>query len=387
MKLAILCPDFPPDRSALADHTAALATHLAEHAGVAVITSRRDSHDETRDGVRVMRCVSPWNLSGMNRAEHVLFQFQPDWLIVQYVPHIYGRAGINLALPFMLWRWRLQDHRILLLLHELYLPWSLKPKRLIAGMIQRFMLTLCVAAARRVGVSTQVWQRKLQRLFPFWQSHFHHLPSPSNIPVTVVTETEKAATRKQLGLAPDGFVIGLFGTLHDSKLMSYVFDSLAALQSRGQRAQLLYIGPSSEELLHSLNGVGQVMSEQVVCTGYADATLVSRYLSVIDVLLLPLVDGVSSRRSSLMAALSHRLSVVTTSGPGTDPLISESAALALSPVADKQAFLANVCALAADTTRRRQLAEAGETLYRDRFSWPVITQRLLSIMGDERDRA
>lgn len=381
MKLVILCPDFPPDRSALADHTAALAAHLAPEAEVTVITSRHDGVAHGTAGVRVIRCVRSWTVSGMNRARQVLCKIQPDWLIIQYVPHMYGRAGINLALPLLLWRWRLDGYRIFLLVHELYLAWSPRPKRMIAGLIQRLMLTMCIAAACRVGVSTQVWQEKLQRLFPLWLSHFHHLPSPSNIPLATVSGAQQAAAREQLGLASDSFVVGLFGTLHDSLLLSYALESLSALQARGHRAQLLYVGPARDELASSLDGSEHGLNQQVICTGYAEPAQVSHYLSLMDVLLLPLVDGVSSRRSSLMAALSHRLPVVTTSGPGTDPLLADSAAVLLSPVADRQAFVANVCALATDKAWRRQLAEAGEKLYRDHFSWSVVTQRLLSIMG------
>ncbi|MCS6804265.1 MAG: glycosyltransferase family 4 protein [Acidobacteriota bacterium] len=387
MRLAILCPDFPPERSALADHTAALAAHLGQQAEVAVITSQRNSGAHSMVGVRVEPCVRSWNLFGIIRVQQVLCEFQPDWLIVQYVPHMYGRAGINLALPLMLWWWRLHGYRIFLLLHELYLAWSLRPKRMIAGLLQRLMLMMCVAAACRVGVSTQVWQQKLQRLFPMWLSHFHYLPSPSNIPVTIVSDAEKRATRAQLGLAGDSFVVGLFGTLHDSVLLSYVRESLSALQACGQRTQVLYVGPASGELAGSLGSSEHGMNWQVICTGYVEPAWVSRYLSLMDVLLLPLVDGVSSRRSSLMAALSHRLAVVTTSGPGTDPLLTNSAALTLSPVNDQQAFVANVCMLATDQARRRQLAEAGERLYRDHFSWPVVTQRLLSIMENAHERA
>lgn len=383
MKIAILCPDFPPDHTGLADHTAALAEHLAERAEVTVITSQREGRDEAAGAVRVWRQVSQWGGRGAPLVGHALLQLQPDWLIVQYVPHMYGRGGINLLLPLLLLWWRQRGGRILLLLHELYIPWSLRPKRILAAVIQRFMLALCVAAARRVGVSTDVWRQRLERVFPFRRSRFHHLPTPSNVPVAPLTEAEKATVRQQLGLTLDELVLGFFGTLHDSKLMDYVLESLRAVEADGQRARLLCIGPTSQELAQAVNGVSRAPEDRIVCTGYVDARRVSQYLSVTDIFLLPLMDGVSSRRSSLMAALSHRVPVAATIGEGTDRLLRESAAFAGSPVAEKSAFLKNVCALAADGARRRQLAEAGARLYQDQFSWPVVTARLLSLL--ERD--
>jgi glycosyltransferase involved in cell wall biosynthesis len=383
MKIAILCPDFPPDPTGLADHTATLAEHLAAHAEVTVITSQRGVRDEATGAVRVWRQVSQWRWRGGRTVGRLLLQLQPDWLIVQYVPHMYGRGGINLMLPLLLWWWRWRGGQVLLLIHELYLPWSLKPKRLLAAVLQRFMLALSVAAAPRVGVSTDVWRQRLERRFPFWQSRFHHLPTPSNVPVAHLTEAEKATVRQQLGLASDELMLGFFGTLHDSKLMDYVLESLRAVEADGQRARLLCIGPTSQELAQAVNGVSHAPEDRIVCTGYVDARRVSQYLSVTDIFLLPLIDGVSSRRSSLMAALSHGLPVVATIGEGTDRLWLESAAFAGSPVEEKSVFLKNVCALAADEARRRQLAEAGARLYQDQFSWPVVTARLLSLL--ERD--
>jgi len=385
MKIAILCPDFPPDHTGLADHTATLAEHLVAHAEVTVITSQRGVRDEATGAVRVWRQVSQWGGRGGRTVGRLLLQLQPDWLIVQYVPHMYGRGGINLMLPLLLLWWRQRGGHILLLIHELYLPWSLRPKRILAAMIQRLMLALSVAAARRVGVSTDVWRQRLERVFPFWRSRFHHLPTPSNVPVAHLTEAEKATVRKQLGLTWDELVLGFFGTLHDSKLMDYVLESLRAVEADGQRARLLCIGPTSQELAQAVNGVSHAPEERIVCTGYVDARCVSQYLSVTDIFLLPLIDGVSSRRSSLMAALSHRLPVVATIGEGTDHLLHESAAFARSPVEEQSAFLENVCALAADEARRRQLAEAGARLYQDQFSWPVVAARLLSLL-ESKDR-
>lgn len=380
MKIAILCPDFPPDRTGLADHTAALAEHLVAHAEVTVITSQGQGLGETTGSVSVWRQVSGWGWRGALKVGQLLHQLQPDWFIVQYVPHMYGRGGINLMLPLLLWWWRWRGGAILLLIHELYLPWSLVPKRLLAAAIQRLMLAMSILAARRVGVSTQVWHRRVRRLFPFWRSRFCHLPTPSNIPRLRVSESEKAWARTRLGLTSDEFVLGFFGTLHDSKLVGYMLKSLHCLHAQNRPVRLLCIGPTPEELQQVMGGVDHPWDDRIVCTGYVDARRVSEYLSLTDIFLLPLSDGISSRRSSLMAALSHHLPIVATSGKGTDPILLNSAAIALSPVEDESAFLKNVRALAADPWRRHQLGEAGGRLYRDQFSWPVVMHRLWSLL-------
>ncbi|RMG44749.1 MAG: glycosyltransferase, partial [Acidobacteria bacterium] len=300
-----------------------------------------------------------------------------------YVPHMYGRGGINFALPLLLWWWRRRGGAIFLLVHELYIPWALAPRRLLAAMSQRLMLTMSILAARRIGVSTEMWRRRLAHLFPFRRSCFHHLPTPSNIPPVPMSPSERASLRRQWGLAPDDILLGFFGTLHDSKLVDYIGEGLRALVARGRRARLLCIGPTREELMGALDGIGASERERVLCTGYLSAAEASRHLSAMDLFLLPLVDGVSSRRSSLMAALSHRVPVVATVGSGTDPMLARSEALALSPVGDKGAFIAQVLALADDPERRHRLEMRGWNLYRTQFSWSVVTDRLLRLLRDD----
>ncbi len=386
MRILILCPDYPPKRSGLADHTRHLAEHLRRlgRNDVLVLTTRDSGErtaaaEEETEGIIVRRVIARWGWRGLATLAREIARAAPDWILTPYVPHAYGRGGINLALPLALVRERLRGRRMLLLVHELYADLSLFPLRhLIAALVQRAMFWLAVIAARGIVVSIEPWAMWLRQAWPIrWTcARIFHLPSPSNIE-PVPTDRERA--RREFGIREEEIVLVFFGTLHVSKKRAWLLRSVEALSAQGIPARLLLIGPESQELLALAPAE---VRRRILALGYADAATVSRALQASDIFLLPLSDGVSTRRSSLMAALSHGLPVVGTSGRLTDEPLARSGALLLSPADDLDAFLRHVLTLAEDAERRRHLGERGRALYRERYSWPVVVERLLAILRD-----
>jgi glycosyltransferase involved in cell wall biosynthesis len=114
----------------------------------------------------------------------------------------------------------------------------------------------------------------------------------------------------------------------------------------------------------------------------------SRHIGACDVLVQPYPDGVSSRRSTLMAALAHGRAVVTTEGPLTESLWQESAAVVLTRTGDAGALAAEVARLAADPARTRVLGAAARSLYDARFALGGIVDTLMRAdRGEGRLRA
>jgi len=85
-------------------------------------------------------------------------------------------------------------------------------------------------------------------------------------------------------------------------------------------------------------------------------------------LIQPYPDGVTSRRTSVMACLSQARPVVTTRGRLTEPLWAGSGAVALADVGDAGRFAEEAVRLLADATARARLGARGRQLYDDTFS-------------------
>ena len=82
----------------------------------------------------------------------------------------------------------------------------------------------------------------------------------------------------------------------------------------------------------------------------------------------PYPDGVSSRRTTVMAGLAHGRPVATTAGPLTEPVWSETGAVALAPVAEPGGLARLAEALLADPEARDRLAAAARLTYEQIFS-------------------
>jgi hypothetical protein len=94
----------------------------------------------------------------------------------------------------------------------------------------------------------------------------------------------------------------------------------------------------------------------------------ARHVAACDVLLQPFPDGVSSRRTSVMAGMKLRVPVVTTRGRLTEPLWNTTAVVKLAEVGDSRGFVAHATALMSAPDDRMRLAEAARTMYDKDFA-------------------
>ena len=87
--------------------------------------------------------------------------------------------------------------------------------------------------------------------------------------------------------------------------------------------------------------------------GYLPAIALGAHLTACDVLVQPYPDGVTARRTSVMAGLARGCAVVTTTGHLTEPLWAEQGAVALVDVGDAGALYRQRSKAAGDAAARR----------------------------------
>jgi glycosyltransferase involved in cell wall biosynthesis len=196
-----------------------------------------------------------------------------------------------------------------------------------------------------------------------------HLPVGSNLPDR---RSSRSATRRRLRIEPTDVVIVSFGTGHPSQLAAVVASAAAAA---GDRTVLLNLGAGAPPV--DLAGPARVLT-----SGYLPDGEVAEWLSAGDIYVAALSDGVSTRRTTLMAAFQHELAVVATDGSSTDSMLRRNPrALRLIDVERPDDIADAVADLARDADQRRSLAREGRQLYDDTFAWPVICRELIDILG------
>lgn len=199
----------------------------------------------------------------------------------------------------------------------------------------------------------------------------HHLPVGSNLPDE---RSRRASVRKSLRADQETAVLAAFGSGHAARLIDYVSAAAQAVARSGVRTVLLNLGSGTPAISIDTD-------VEVIAPGPLDAVEVARYLSAADIFLAPLIDGVSSRRTTVMAALQHGLPVLGTQGPLTDCLLAkEGNGLMLTPVGDRERFAAAAVAMMADPWLRRRLATEARRLYEEEFAWDASAARLLGIL-------
>jgi glycosyltransferase involved in cell wall biosynthesis len=365
-RLAIVCNESAGRVDAIRDYSVRLAGAI-RHRGVAADLCLRQATGRwfVMDGEN--RGLPRESLhSALQAADYAA-------VVLQYNPFMYGRWGFAPWLPLQLLGLK-GEHRpqIGLMVHEPYVP-MVSWKWALMGAWQRAQLEAVRLGAAVVFASIETWARQLRARRPFRPAL--HLPVGSNLPDG---RHARATMRERLKIADDEIALATFTTGVSGRVFGHAVQAANALAAKSGTAVLLHLGagaPSPEGLANSVRVYqpGRLASEEVAC-----------WLSAADLFLAPFVDGVSTRRGSMMAALQHAVPVVGTAGPLTDGILARaSEALTLVPVDRPDLFADAALKLAESRDVAKSRGRAGRALYTATFDWPVIAGRVLLALGIE----
>ena len=116
------------------------------------------------------------------------------------------------------------------------------------------------------------------------------------------------------------------------------------------------------------------LTDRVFWTGYTPQPEVSANLLASDICVLPYRDGVSFRRGSFMAALSHGLPIVSTRPRVDVPELVHGENILLVPPDAPVALAEAIARLAQDANLRRRLGEGAARLAQV-FTWEKIAEK------------
>ena len=384
---ALISGEYPPQSGGVSDYTALLAGALAEAGDTVHVWAPATAGASPR-----VTAVTVHPLPG-RFGRHARRQMTSELaalaaagaaprLLIQYVPHAYGRKAMNLG--FCHWVWQHRQLEPWVMFHEVAFPtpvrWHLR-HRVLAWTTQRMAVWMYRAAARSF-VATPAWSEWLDRLAPGGRAP-QWLPVPSNLPeprAEAVTAARRewgtaladgSGTDSGIASAMEIGVVSVIGSFCGG-VADYTRAGLerlvpALLAADPGRIAVL-AGGDGLRVRAAILAAAPALRARVFAPGYLTPAATAALLAACDLIVQPYPDGVSGRRGTAMAALALGVPLLTNSGRFTEPRWRDAAAVALVPIGDATALLTTAAALLADPTRRRQLGAAGRQLYQDYFA-------------------
>lgn len=371
----VLTGEYPPQPGGVADYTALLAARLAGERPV-VVAPDCPRRPEPPPDLRLVSLPDRFGPRGLVTIErHLARTPGPHTLLLQYTPHAFGMKALNLPLcVWLLWRRWAHGDDVRVMFHEVAYPFVRRPwKHNVIAIGNRLMAFVLLQACSRAYVSIPAWADMLRKLGGR-RVPISWLPVPANVPA----DPHPAATELRAKFVGAGTsLVGHFGT-YPNGITSILGPAVARLVMGRPEVRFLFLGRGGEKFLNRLASSHPELAVKGFATGGLGPVDVSAHVQACDVMLQPYPDGVSTRRTSVMACLANGVAVVTNVGPLSERLWAGELLVDLAdpPTPDG---LAAACSILLDSPdRRRELGGRGRTVYRDRFSLDRTVEMLLA---------
>lgn len=359
--------EYPPQRGGVSDYTLQVAGGLAA-AGHEVHVWCPDHPGTTpqQAGVHVHREMGNFGWGDLRHADRALRPFPgPRYICVQYVPQAYGKRGVNLGFCAWVLSRALRGDRIGIMFHEAFLEFEGSWRRRGAGVAQRIMAMLLLLSAKRAWHTVPFQEMQLRPYALAKKVAFVWLPVPSNVPRTRDPEGVAALRSKY---SRDGtFLLGHFGTFN-SYVTNHLQPALLEIARRRTDIHFLLIGQASDRFRETLIRAAPDIASRISATGALEAGDLSRHIQACDVFLQPFHEGISCRRTTMMACLLHGCPTVTTFGYFSEDFWRDTPAARVVPGPDAKGLAEAVIELLDDPDSRRRMGEEAAALYESRFA-------------------
>lgn len=362
----ILTPELPPECGGVGDYTAQIADALVR-SGDAVSVYCPPSAAAWKP-VADIDVVTLGDRFGMRAMQELSLRVERDAdsrLLVQYVPAVFGRRGTNI--PFC--RWLLARRQagidVRVMFHEPYLYLRWRPDHVVTAFTQRAMAAILLDAANQLYLSTDTWRRYLARFRPGGMQDAVTVPIPSAIPLVDASHAVQATRTTAIGDAK--YLVGHFGSYggHIAPILARTFKDLLSADAR---VAVLCTGSGSDRFVKRLAADHPALRDRLTGAGRASADDISVQLQACDVLLQPYPDGVTTRRTSVMAGLINRRAVVTTDGKLTEDVWRRTHCVALARSGSAAALAQATHDLLDDVTARTALESRAGATYESSFA-------------------
>jgi glycosyltransferase involved in cell wall biosynthesis len=373
MRIGEITGEYPPMQGGVGAFTQELARALTSLGHeLFVFTDHRAAPGQGSNHVHVTADARSWSWGTLGRIRRWAQAQKLDVVNIQYQAAAYNMAAFIHILPV-----RLDSAVVVTTFHDLLAPY-LFPK---AGPLRYQAVLTLARSSDGVIVTNPGDQERLSSEKSI--ASLRHIPIGSNITPSLAADYNRSVWRAALGFQPGDIVVGYFGFLNASKGVETLLQGIRIARNSGLPVRLLMIGgrtgtsdPTNiiyaREVDHMVEDLN--LHDYIRWTGFVDEATVSGHLTACDLVALPYQDGASFRRGSLMAALAHGCTIITTQPEVELPDLVGDYHVRLIPPDSPTALAIAIEDMADNPTLCRQLGEHARELSRQ-FTWDRIAAR------------
>jgi glycosyltransferase involved in cell wall biosynthesis/predicted O-methyltransferase YrrM len=377
-RFAFVTPNFHPRTCGVGDFSMRLAQELQRRGMPVKIFSRAPAQPHPQGAeipVAGAEGKTPMLIAARLRRE--IDEFAPTDLVLQYTPQMLGASRFGSAATLMLAaEARRAGRNVVVVAHELFLPWARRPDLAAGAALMRAQLVALLKLCTRFIVTMDT---RVAELAPFARL----AGAEDRIGVVRIGT---AALPRPRELAPGRFRLGVFSTLASTKRFDIVLEAFEKVHARHPTAELVLLGDlgkPDDPRLRALMDIVQKHPgrDRIRVPGKLDLADVSREVAALDVYLFPMISGANTRTSTLPLAFGTGVPVVATRSYETDELFVGDENVVFADELTGEAFGRAALRIADDPALAERVAAGGRTLYKDHLTWARIGEQFLEQIG------
>jgi len=358
MKIGIVCHNYPPARfeGGIAHYSRLLVHALVDrgHRVIVITCSEFTQLESPEDGksVDVIRLPGPWNHKTLFAINRIAAKRALSVLVLQYSAASYSNSfRASWAMTRTICRKATAFHSL----------WGGFKDKLLAAL-------LLIGNDSIIATNSEV-MHLLEKYSPAVLNKTFWIPIGSNI----------RSVQKKRPPPDDRFpLIVYFGMLYPGKGLDMILDVLTELKARGRTFQFLFIGGGMLEHESYEAEFRRRISDRNLAdiaghTGLIPEKDVSLLLQKSRFVFLPFRAGLSDRRGSFMAAISHGKAVLTSPPCVQMPHIQNGMHAVWPDRVSPTSYADLAERLLDDLAFNRRVGRGARALY-DQFDWPVMAE-------------
>jgi glycosyltransferase involved in cell wall biosynthesis len=376
-RFALICANYHPETCGVGDHSMRLGQELLRRGFESAVFTRAPAtrHPEAPE-LPVIAESGPSPLVIAERLRRRLARFEATDMIIQYTPNMLG--AWRFGSPATIWlaaAARLAGVNVILLAHELFLPWRHRPDLALGALTLRGQFAAMMKLSHRVAVTME---NRLAEIA--WLAALVGMKRTAGVVRVGSNALPIARVRR-----PGRLRLGVFSTLASTKRFDVVLDCFALVHARHPQAELVLLGDFGAPHDRRVRALHAAVAahpgrDRIRMPGKMELADVAREVSELDVYLFPMISGANTRSGTLPLALGTGLPVVTTRGYETDSLFFDGDNVLFASSLTGAGFADQVLRLMAEPALSNKVSRGAQNLYRKHLSWHEVVNQLLDLI-------